>query len=90
MKQAVIWKCSFGLKTEPSLGLFEAHFAESPTRGMVAVGPIGTAGPGGCVATAAVGAAGSEGVVVAVGSGMGVGGMDSDVWVMLTITVSAT
>ena len=72
------------------------NLAESPTtRGMVAVGPIGEEGPAGCVETASGGAAGRVGAVVAVSSGMRVGGtrvggMASEVWVMLTITVSAT
>jgi len=90
MKQAVIWKPSFGLKTEPSLGLFETHLAESPTRGMVAVGPIGKESPGVGVAMVSLGVTARVGAIVAVSSGIGVGGMASEVWVMLTITVSAT
>ncbi len=56
---------------------------------MVGVGPIGMGVRVGMEASG-VGGGGCVGSAVAVGSGEGVGGMDSAVWVMLTITVSAT
>ena len=73
----------------PSIGLWVFHLAESPKRCTVGVGPMGCGVRVG-MEVSGVGAGGCVGAVVAVGSGMGVGGMDCAVWVMLTITVSAT
>jgi hypothetical protein len=76
------------LKTLPSAGLWVFHLAESPKRWTVGVGPAGSGVLTGCGGM--VGAGGCVGAVVAVGSGVDVGGMAIVVWVMLTITVSAT